>query len=113
MTKESDLQQDPGIRKILIKADKKLYNIPVDEITYIKSIGDYLQVFARERSIVTHETMKSMEGRLPEFIRIHKSYLVPLSGIEYLEGNEVSVGPVRLPVGPSYKAVLLERLSVD
>lgn len=59
--------------------------------------------------------MKNMATLLPgdQFIRIHKSYLVNLMHIMYIDGNQVNMGQEKLPVGATYKEDLLKRLSED
>lgn len=94
-----------------IKADKKIYRINEKEIRYIQSIGDYIKVYTNEKVIIAAETLKNMVDQLSDgFIRIHKSYIVPLSEIKYLEGNQVRVGNQLLPVGQTYKEILLDKL---
>ncbi|WP_209329809.1 LytTR family transcriptional regulator DNA-binding domain-containing protein [Lunatimonas salinarum] len=44
---------------------------------------------------------------LNHFIRIHKSYLINRHQIEFVEGNQVSIAGVKLPVGQTYKSNLL------
>lgn len=94
-----------GEEHIIIKADGKLYRIGYDEILYAESKGDYITVHTETKKLTYHQTLKNFEQLLPEqlFSRIHKSYLVSLSKIEYLEGNMLSVGPVKLPIGSTYK----------
>ncbi len=46
------------------------------------------------------------------FIRIHRSYLIAVSKIDYLEGNQVFIKSQILPVGRQYKEELQNRLSI-
>ena len=54
---------------------------------------------------VTHMTMKKMEETLLSevFIRIHKSYILSLSGLKSFEGNTVVTFKESLPVYAIYK----------
>lgn len=97
---------------LVVKADKKIMRINQEDIRYIQSVGDYLKIVLEERSILVHDTLKNIEGQLlpGQFIRIHKSYIVPLARISYLEGNQVKIGEEMLPVGAAFKGGLIERL---
>lgn len=90
---------------LFIKGDKKVHQIRVDEILYMESYGSYVKVHLIDETIITLERLTNYESRLAEqgFIRIHKSYLVPVSKIEVIEGNEMIAGGQRLPIGAVYR----------
>jgi DNA-binding LytR/AlgR family response regulator len=62
---------------------------------------------------MSKQTLTQFESQLPagKFIRIHKSYIVSLKSIKYLEGNQVSIGDKMLPVGKVFKENLVRRFS--
>lgn len=97
---------------IIVKADKKLHKLNFEDITYLNSIGDYLRIFMKNgKVIITNETLKSIEESLPSnlFLRIHKSYIVSVRSILYIEGNQLVIEGAELPIGLKYKEQLIER----
>jgi len=89
---------------ITIKSDKKIYKIDIRDIKYIQSYGDYIKIYTGEKMIITSETMKNIQEILKDpFIRVHKSFLVNLSSILYVEGNQIKIGDAFIPVGLKYK----------
>jgi DNA-binding LytR/AlgR family response regulator len=90
---------------LFIKGDKKVHQVKVSEIRYMESYGSYVKVHLADEMIITLERLTNYETSLMDrgFIRIHKSYLVPVSKIEVIEGNEMVVGGQRLPVGAVYR----------
>ncbi|MDR9417547.1 LytR/AlgR family response regulator transcription factor [Gracilimonas sp.] len=96
---------------ISIKADGKIYRMPFEEILFAESQGDYITVHTIDNKITFYQTMKDFCGQLPEhqFIRIHRSYLISLSHIDYVEGNTVKIGETIIPVGKSYKDDFLKK----
>ena len=48
----------------------------------------------------------------PEFIRAHRSYIVNIRHITKIEGSTVWLGKHSVPVGESYRDVLLARLPI-
>jgi len=46
------------------------------------------------------------------FVRIHKSFIVNLKKIEKLEGNRLIIGTKKLPIGTSYKQIVLQKIGL-
>ena len=98
---------------IMVKADKQLIKVFINEITYVEAYGNYIFIFRNQERIMSKQTLTQFEEQLPagQFIRIHKSYIISLKAVKFLEGNEISIGPKRLPVGKVYRDHLLSRLA--
>lgn len=104
---------DPGQSPptLSVKADKRLYRIEFNNILFISALGDYIKVICKDKTLITNETMKGVESKLPaQFIRIHKSHIVNLDLVEFVEGNECKIGGGYLPIGAKYKEEFLSRL---
>ena len=97
---------------IMVRADKKSYKVDFENLLYMEAKGDYVRFVTNERSLMVHGTLKEMLQQLPEnlFERIHKSYVISLSKVDYLEGNLVKVGEHKIPVSLSYRERLIKRL---
>ncbi len=97
-----------------VKADKKLVKVNFEDIIYIEGLKDYVIIRLINGRVITLQTMKSLEDRLPNgrFKRIHRSYIVALDKITAIEGNMVEVSekniPKLLPIGKNYRDELLE-----
>jgi DNA-binding LytR/AlgR family response regulator len=97
-----------------VKADKKLVKVRFDDIIYIEGLKDYVIIRMDDSRVITLQTMKSLEEKLPDdiFQRIHRSYIVNVQKIEALMGNMVEVmekGKVKhLPIGKNYRDELQE-----
>lgn len=98
---------------IFVKADKKLIKVNYTDIVYIEGLKDYVIIRMDNNRIVTLQTMKSLESKLPThlFKRIHRSYIVGIEKINAVVGNMVEVTekgqPKHLPVGKNYRDELL------
>ena len=97
---------------IMVRADKKSYKIDFSDILYLEAQGDYVKFVTHERTVLVHGKLKEILLQLPEsqFERIHKSYIISLSKIDYVEGNLAKVGNHKVPVSLSYKDQLLKKL---
>ncbi|MCB0659388.1 MAG: response regulator transcription factor [Saprospiraceae bacterium] len=99
-----------------VKADKKLIRINYEDILYIEGLKDYVIIRLETGRVITLQTMKSLEDRLPEqtFRRVHRSYIVNITKITAVQGNAVELmenGKVKsMPIGKNYKDELIEKI---
>ena len=99
---------------IFVKSDKKLIKIKYDDIIYIEGLKDYVIIRMANSKVITLQTMKSLESKLPDnlFKRIHRSYIVAIDKIDALVGNSIEVtergAPKIIPVGKNYKEDILK-----
>jgi DNA-binding LytR/AlgR family response regulator len=100
------LQSDPTEDSyISVKSDGKLYRINFDEIHFAESAGDYVTLHTNDHKITFYATLKDFNEQLPShlFCRIHRTYVVAIKRINFIEGNLVHLGNHKLPIGKSYK----------
>jgi DNA-binding LytR/AlgR family response regulator len=97
---------------IFIRADKKVYQVNLDEILYLESLDDYVKVITTQTSYLVNDTLKSLLEELPasQFIRVHKSYAIAKNKIVFFEGNYVKIGATDIPIGASYREEIFNRL---
>jgi DNA-binding LytR/AlgR family response regulator len=96
-------------KDFFIKAERKVYRINPKEIQYIEGLKDYIRIHTEKEKIIAHENMKDIIDKLPkdEFLRIHRSYIIPFGKIKMLEGNSIWLyGDIRLPIGETYRKVI-------
>ncbi len=101
-----------GVQHLMVRSNKKNYRINFDELLYLEAQGDYVRFVTTNKSLMVHGTLKDFISLIPEnlFGRIHKSYVISLSKVEYTEGNQVKISEHKLPVSLSYKDELLRKL---
>jgi DNA-binding LytR/AlgR family response regulator len=91
---------------IIVRADKKMIKVPLEDIQYIESLKDYVIIHVGGRRIVTKQKISYLEQKLPEgrFLRIHRSFLIALNKIQAFSPNHVEINSQELPIGRSYKS---------
>jgi DNA-binding LytR/AlgR family response regulator len=99
---------------VMIKSNKKLFRIALSAILYIQSMGDFLKVVTEDKTYISSETLRNMETQLPakKFCRIHKSYIISVGAVQYIEGNQLKIGKEILPIGATYKDQLQKALDI-
>jgi DNA-binding LytR/AlgR family response regulator len=99
-------------RSIMVKADGKIYPLELASISFMEAMGDYVRIHTDSGAITTYDTLKKMEALLPaeQFIRVHRSYIVALGKISFLEGNRLRVKDSDIPVGQSFRDRLINSM---
>jgi DNA-binding LytR/AlgR family response regulator len=104
---------EPEADHFYVKADKKLIKVHYNEILYIEGLKDYVILRNETSRVITLQTMKSLEGKLPSdhFIRVHRSYIVNIDKIKSIMGNMLEImekGQIKhIPVGKNYRDSLM------
>jgi DNA-binding LytR/AlgR family response regulator len=89
---------------LFIKSDKQIIRISLHEIIYFEALREYIALHTATQKILMYRRMKDLLRRLPAyFIRIHNSYIVNTRLIEKIEGTQILIKGIHLPVGISYK----------
>lgn len=101
-------------RFIFIKSEYKLIRIDLDDIQFIEGVKDYVKIYLvnDQKPIMSLMNMKKIEEFLPspEFMRIHRSYIVHMSKIEMVDRFRLVFGDNLLPISDSYKESVQEFL---
>jgi DNA-binding LytR/AlgR family response regulator len=91
------LYQQPAVKPkqpstIFIRVDGEWRNVPIDQITYVNGMKDYVLFYLdnEPKALITHLTMKAVENMLPSdrFLRIHRSYIVAVDKIQKVDRND-------------------------
>jgi len=109
-------QQKTGVgipSYIVLQADKKTYKVELSEIEVIEAMGDYVKVKTTGKTLVVHQTLQKISEQLPQslFRRIHKSFVISLSKLQYIEGNMAVVAGIKIPIGQTYRIDFLDSLT--
>lgn len=91
---------------LFVKAEYRKQRIDFGDIYYLQGMGDYCAIVTKDKKIMTLEKLRSFEDRLPasNFIRVHKSYMVALDKIDFVEKNRIKILENRVPIGATYEA---------
>lgn len=101
-------------KNIFVRADFSLVKIPLADILYIEGLADYLKIYIKDRkTIVARMPMKDIMEKLPatDFIRVHRSFILPFSKIEAVRGTTIFIGDNEFPIGRTYADEFFSRYS--
>ncbi len=103
-----------GLKKanefLSVKADGKIYRIPLDTILYIEGFKEYVKIITPQKTYVTLETFKNLELLLPApaFLRVHKSFMVAKDKVHALNGGMLEIGKTEIPISREKKEELIK-----
>ncbi|MGV3527611.1 MAG: LytR/AlgR family response regulator transcription factor [Flavisolibacter sp.] len=99
---------------VFVKDSGVLKRISLDDITFLEAMGDYVKVHTTNKFHVVHATLKSIEEKLPpnRFVRVHRSYIVAVNKIDYIQEGTISILNTSIPVADTHKANLSKRLNL-
>ncbi|WP_422091294.1 LytR/AlgR family response regulator transcription factor [Tenacibaculum ovolyticum] len=92
--------------RFFVKGDKKHHQINLKDLLYIEAYGNYTKLFLKDEMIVSHEKISHYEEILDasNFLRVHKSFIVAIDKIKFIEGNRILIDIHKIPIGQTYKS---------
>ena len=99
--------------RFFVKGDKKHHQIDLNDLLYIEAYGNYTKLFLKGEMIVSHEKISHYEAILSEgnFLRVHKSFIVAIDKIKFIEGNRIIIDEHKIAIGQTYKSRVNELLN--
>jgi DNA-binding LytR/AlgR family response regulator len=85
---------------LFVKSGKQLKKIFIEDILFVESMENYVNVFTASSKEVVYSTLKLFLESLPgdRFLRVHRSYVVNLKHIHSIEGNMLHIASHEIPV---------------
>ncbi|KAA9340994.1 GAF domain-containing DNA-binding protein [Adhaeribacter soli] len=116
-----------GKSEMFVKQESKLIKINACDILWVEALGDYVNIHTDKDRFTVYATMKDMEAKLSpkDFIRVHRKYIIRLDKINAIEDDSAVIekrnssnaghmmnGLMYVPIGNSFKPVLMKRLNL-
>ncbi|WP_089782099.1 LytR/AlgR family response regulator transcription factor [Chitinophaga sp. YR573] len=92
---------------LIFRIDYSLVKVNPPDILFIEGLDDYLKIhLLQQPPLIVRMTMKAMMEKLPAsaFVRVHRSFIVPLAHIEQVRNKIILIAGNEIPVGSSYEA---------
>lgn len=88
---------------VLLNNKSKVY---LDTLKYIKSDGNYLEFVTDDKTIIDRNILKDILGDLPpNFVRVHRSYVINKNFIESLNSRTLFLKPnIEIPLSRTFKS---------
>jgi DNA-binding LytR/AlgR family response regulator len=99
--------------RLFVKVKDRMVRIFLSEILWLEADDYYCKLVTQEKEFLITQPLKQMEESLaaiPEFMRIHRSFIVNLSHVEEIGDVFVSIQKKQIPLNKSSKEELTARL---
>ncbi|MFP4470374.1 MAG: LytR/AlgR family response regulator transcription factor [Bacteroidales bacterium] len=119
------LRQEVSARKeelnrIVVKSGSKVEVIPMEEVELLEASGDYVEIHTASAKYLKQTPLSYFEEHLSaaDFVRVHRSYIVPVNRIKALEPYSkdnfmlILKSGQEVPVSKSGMKTLRERLQL-
>ncbi len=106
----------PGIvvkDSIFIRDDYMFVKIKIEDILFIKSDKNYLDVYLAGKKHLVRGMLKDFIKILPSnFLQVHRSYVVNITAVESFGNSFLKINNAEIPVGKAYKDELRSRFNI-
>jgi DNA-binding LytR/AlgR family response regulator len=95
-----------------IKCSSKYEKIFYDDILYLESMQNYVTIYTEKGKYIALLNLKTLEQQFDPraFIRVHKSFMVAIGKIDAIEGNEIHIRSLKIPIGRNYREQVIENI---
>lgn len=92
------------VPKISVKDGDYTTELPIDEINYIESEGNYLLFHTDKQTYKSRSTLRQVLEELSEstFVQVHRAYVVNKAKIEKFNQKAVVIKDTEIPVSKNY-----------
>jgi len=91
---------------MVVRAEGKWVKVNIRQLWLVEGLKDYIKLHTSTGKVVIRSTMKNFEEQLspyPEFIRVHKSFIVNAAFVTEFDTNFVKVNEQLVSVGNTYR----------
>jgi two-component system, LytTR family, response regulator len=93
-----------GHEYIFIKVGHRIRKVASNDILYVEGVKDYLRIHTADEKIMTLLNFAKLEALLPSphFVRVHRSFLVAIHKIDYIDKNRIWIADQVIPISDTY-----------
>jgi DNA-binding LytR/AlgR family response regulator len=105
-------KSNPTVDYFFIKANQKIEKIFFNEILYVEAMQNYCIIHTQDKKLITYSTLTAMNEKLPaeKFMKAHKSFVVAINKVNAVAGNELLIGPAKIPISRTIKDEVLKKI---
>lgn len=98
--------------KLFIKDGYSTHVININEIVYIESEGNYINIFTSSKKYLSRQNMESilLDIDSNDFLKIHRSFVVNLNKVKKYSSKEVIINEITLPISKTFYDVFIENM---
>jgi len=101
-----------------LRKNNSYFRVKYSDIVWLESVDNYVQVITPSERYIVHLTLKMVQARIPSgrFLRTHRSFIVNIDHVRSFDEQYICLllnnETVRLPVGRTYKNIIMKEMNV-
>ncbi|MRX27207.1 LytTR family DNA-binding domain-containing protein [Kangiella sp. HZ709] len=96
---------------IFIRENRKQVKLLLDQILYIQSLKDYIQIYTHDNKHVIKSSLSSFfESLTNNFIQVHRSYVVNIDKVVAYSNTDLEINQFEIPIGDNYRQSVIDKL---
>lgn len=110
------LHQEQAQQPIFVREGNKIMRLRREEILFLEGYGDYVKIHRiNGKPLLSQVSLKRFEECLcgNRFCRVHRSYIVSIAHINYIERKRIRIENELIPISDSYLPGLMNRLALQ
>lgn len=102
----------PPTDYFFVRCDRKFEKVFFRDVLYVESLQNYAVIHTPDRKLITYITLSSLENQLPkdQFLKVHKSYLVSVPNVKAIEGDEILIESMRIPISRTHREQIVQQI---
>lgn len=107
------LHRKQAEQPMFVKEGSKIIRLQSEDILFLEGYGDYVKIHRTNgKPLLSQVSLKRFENYLAgkPFCRVHRSYIVAISHINYIERKRIRIGNELIPISDSYLPLLMNQL---
>lgn len=108
---ETESDSSHNTKQITVRSEGKNVILKLNSIYFAESFGDLIKIHTAANTITTRKSLSALGSQLPDFIRIHRSFLINPANITSYTHESLTIKERELPVGRTYKDEVISKLT--
>jgi DNA-binding LytR/AlgR family response regulator len=95
-----------------VRCDRKFEKVFFRDVSHIEALQNYAVIHVPGKKLITYITLTSLESQLPknQFLKVHKSFLISVSHVQAIEGDEILMENARIPISRSLREQVVNQI---
>lgn len=104
-----------ALNYFFVKCDGKIEKIFYDEVIFIEALMNYVVIYTEDKKLIVYLTLKGIADQLPKeiFLKVHKSTIINIKKIKSIEGNEISLGKLKVTISQNLQDYVMKQILKD
>jgi DNA-binding LytR/AlgR family response regulator len=108
----AEQSSSPSVDYFFVRCDRKFEKVFFRDVSYVEAMQNYAIIHVGDKKLITYITLTSLESQLPkeQFLKVHKSFLISVSHVKAIEGDEIIMENARIPISRTLRDQVVQQI---